>query len=301
MINGHNSCEYLDDNKNVALIDDETHPLYIIKGEKNFLIDSGITAKAKKYYKTIAETFPNLEINTLLLTHSHFDHVGAASFLQDIYNFNIAGSHETVELLKNPDMIDMIDYQNQELKELFADHSTVKCEPLKKLAGLGNGDKLEVSPGIFIEAIACPGHSSCSLSFLLHPDMVLFTGDSAGMMEKNGEKRAIFFSGFKEYENTLLKLAALEPHILAFAHARYIKGKDNGKQYFEESLAAARKLKDRFLYDLMKGRNKIEIAENFLETGYIPASIMGSRDSYMMHLMAMADIIKKEFIKTNYR
>jgi 2-aminobenzoylacetyl-CoA thioesterase len=284
-----------------VLLKDETHPLYLVKGEKILLIDGGITAKAQKYHKAIAETFPDIRIDTLLLTHSHYDHIGACSFLQGIYNFNIAGSLETVELLKNPDMIEMIDYQNQGLKEVFADHSAIRCEPLTNLAGLGNGDKIEVSPGRFIEVISCPGHSSCSLSFLLHPDRVLFPGDSAGMMEKKGKKRAVFFSGFKEYENTLLKLAALEPQTLAFAHAHYIEGKDNVKTYFEESLEEARKLKDRFLYDLMKGRNRIEIAENFLETEYIPDSIMGTRDSYMMHLMAMADIIKKEFIKTTYR
>ncbi len=300
-MNHEEKYEYIDENKSVIRINDDTHPLYIVKGEKTFLIDSGITAKAKEYAAAITECLRDGNIDTLLLTHSHYDHVGACSYLQDIYKFNVIGSRDTAGLLDNPDIIEMIDFQNRELKELFTDQPDIKCEMPKTLDKVKEGEKISVSAGRFFEVVASPGHSYCSLSYLLLPDKILFPGDSAGMMEKNGRKRPIFFSGFKDYENTLLGLAGLEPEVLAFAHAHYVKGKDRVREYFKDSLAEARKLKDRTLSALMRSGDMMGIVNDLVSGEYIPNSVLGNRDAYIMHFMTMVKVIKREFIRANYQ
>lgn len=303
MMKEQKNHEYIDDNERIALIKDETHPLYVVKDEKNILIDTGISAKAKKYHEAIDEVLQGKKIDTLLLTHSHFDHLGTCSYFQDIYDFDIACSYEAVELLKNPELIEMINYQNQELKEYFAANSdvNVNCEVPKNLGGLKAGDKIEISPESYFEVISTPGHSHCSLSYLLHPGKILFPGDSAGMMEKSGRKRPVFFTGFKDYENTLLKLTELKPQVLAFSHALYIKGEKEAGKYFSESLNEARVLKDKMLYGLMRGQDKMEIAERLAEQEYTPDSVMGRRETFMMHLMTLVTTISREFITTSYR
>jgi len=300
-MNKQETYEYIDEHKTVIRINDDSHPLYIIKGEKTFLIDSGLTVKAEKYAAALSECVPDGKIDTLLLTHSHYDHVGACAYLQDIFKFNILGSRDTLGLLENPDIIEMIDFQNREVKELISDPSDIKCEMPKNLEELAEGEKIKVSADRFIEVIAAPGHSHCSLSYLLLPDRVLFPGDSAGMMEKDGRKRPVFFSGFKDYENTLRRLAGIEPEILAFAHARHIKGKDKVKDYFKESLDEARKLKDKILSALMKSRDMMGIVNNIVSGEYTPDSVFGRREACIMHFMAMAKIIDREFITANYQ
>lgn len=300
-MNQQEEYEYIDEHQAVIRINDDSHPLYIVKGEQTFLIDSGLTAKAKKYAAVLSECVPDGKIDTLLLTHSHYDHVGACAYLQDIYNFNVLGSRDTVGLLDNPDIIEMIDYQNQEMMELFTDAADIKCEMPKNLGKVAEGEKIKVSADRFFEVIAAPGHSHCSLSYLLLPDRILFPGDSAGMMEKDGRKRPVFFSGFKDYENTLRRLAGSEPGILAFAHARYIKGNDRIKDYFKDSLDEARKLKDKILTALMKSRDMMEIVNNIVSQEYTPDSVFGRRDACIMHFMAMAKIINREFITANYQ
>ena len=293
--------EYIDEQQTVIRINDDTHPLYLIKGEKTFLIDSGLSAKAKKYAAALSECVEDGKIDTLLLTHSHYDHVGACSYLQDIYKFNVLGSRDTAGLLNSSDIIEMIDFQNQEMKDLFSDSSDIQCKMPERLRTAAEGEKINVSADRYFEVIAAPGHSRCSLAYLLLPDRILFPGDSAGMMEKSGRKRPVFFSGFRDYENTLLRLAGTKSVMLAFAHTGYIKGKDRVKDYFDDSLDEARKLKDRIRSALMKSRDMMGIVNDILSQEYIPNSVLGSRENYMMHFLAMSKIIDREFMTANYQ
>jgi hypothetical protein len=131
--------------------------------------------------------------------------------------------------------------------------------------------------------------------------MVLFPGDSAGMMEKNGKKRPVFFTGYKDYEKTLQKFAEIEPEAVAFSHALYIKGKDKVKKYFNDSLGEARKLKEEILSGLMKSLPEMKIAEEIALRGFTPDSVMGKREYNAMYIATMVKTIKREFLATNYR
>lgn len=298
-MNAQEKHEYIDENETIVVIKDETHPLYIVKGERNFLIDSGLTAKAKKYREGISGVLGEEQIDTLLLTHSHFDHVGCASYFQAIYNFEITGSEETVELLKKTDIMEMIDFQNQQLKEEHGDTSDTECGMLKNLDKVERGEKIKISGDRYFEVIAAPGHSGCSIAYLLLPDRILFPGDSAGMMEENGKKRPVFFGDYNDYETTLQQFAEMEPEVVAFSHARPIKGRDELMRYFSDSLAEARKLKEFLLAELMKSRPLIQIAEEFVSREFGTGSVMGDRDAYTMHIAAMANTLKRDFLKTN--
>ncbi|MCP4155185.1 MAG: MBL fold metallo-hydrolase, partial [bacterium] len=114
--------------ENVIVLYDDIFPLYIVTGEKNFLIDSGVTAKAGLFYERINSVLSELggsgKIDTLLLTHSHWDHAGAASWLQKKYGFDIYGSHRTVELLGKQKVVDFINRLNQDFKMMLGENSS---------------------------------------------------------------------------------------------------------------------------------------------------------------------------------
>jgi glyoxylase-like metal-dependent hydrolase (beta-lactamase superfamily II) len=293
--------EYLDENEKVIVLNDEMYPLYIVKGDKNYLIDCGVTARAKEFHRKIDEALKGDKIDIVLITHSHYDHVGALSYLQGIYDFKIAASYDAVELLRNPDIVEMIDHQNQEMKEQFNDFSSTKFEELKNIGGVGNGERIQVSEGRYFEVISTPGHSPCAISYLLYPEKILFPGDAAGMMEKSGKMRPVFFSGYREYESTLAKLSKMDIDALAFSHAVYIKGKDNVKEYIRKALDDTYKLKDWILFNLMKSRDTMEIVEDYLEKEYIPDSVMGTRESFLMNMRTLVKVIDRELISANYQ
>ena len=110
---------------NVTLICDEVFPLYIIHGDKNFLVDCAITAKSQEIagkIKAILGQKKNLvsrRIDTLLLTHTHYDHLGICSYLQDIYDFDIYTSLIGVNLLKKKKVVDFVNHLNQEFNKIL--------------------------------------------------------------------------------------------------------------------------------------------------------------------------------------
>ncbi len=277
--------------ENVFAIHDDTYPLYIVKGEKNFLIDSGILPRARQFHRNIETVLPGEKIDTLLLTHSHYDHLGTASYLQNIYEFDVRCSHQAAELLNSPDMVEMIDYRNQEAKQKFNDRSKTRFETLKNVQGVAEGDRIRVDANRFFEVIAVPGHSDCAVAYLLLPEKILFAGDAAGMKDHNGFIWPVFFSNYDQYEKSLARMDKIEAEALACGHARLIKGKENVQAYFKEATATTRRLKMEIIGKLHRGEEAMIIAESIQEKRFIPNSVLGEGEDFVMNVFAIVNTV----------
>lgn len=284
---------------NVVAIHDDLYPLYIVKGARNFLIDAGILPKACEFQANIDQVLGTGKIDTLLITHSHYDHVGTAFYLQSVYNFNVRCSHKTAELVVSPDMAEMIDYRNQEAKHKLNDHSNTRFEPLKNVAGVAAGDQIPVDKDRFFEVVAVPGHSECAVAFLLHPEKVLFAGDAAGMKDRNGYIWPVFFSSYSQYENSLSKLVDIRAEALACGHSKWIHGKENVQNYFDEAIATSRRLKMEILGKLHRGEEAMTIAESIQEKRFVPNSVLGQGEDLLMNIFGIVNTVKNEFFNHN--
>lgn len=280
----------------VVLLYDDMFPLYLVKGKRNFLMDSGISARAEKFRRSVDNALGDAgKLDGILLTHSHYDHAGAASYLQDTYECDIHGSERTVELLKKPKVIDFINHLNEEFKKVLGVESSIGCKELKNLEGWKEGDRIEVDESRYFTVYSTPGHTKCSVSYLLEPEGVLFPGDSVGVIERNGTIKPLFLSSYKEYENSIRKLIGLEAEILAFCHNRFIKGKDRVKAFLEKSLESSISLKDKMLDELKKGITIEEAAENILDKVFPQPTVMGPREALMINVCAMLSSVQREF------
>jgi glyoxylase-like metal-dependent hydrolase (beta-lactamase superfamily II) len=77
-----------------------------------------------------------------------------------------------------------------------------------------------------------PGHTRCSLAFLLQPENILFPGDAAGVVEKSGKIKPLFLSSYTLYEQSLKKLSTIKANILALPHNTAIKGERKIRDFF---------------------------------------------------------------------
>jgi glyoxylase-like metal-dependent hydrolase (beta-lactamase superfamily II) len=282
---------------NVTVLHDPMFPLYVIRGERNALVDCAILARAGAIEAKLAALLGDEGIAMALLTHSHYDHTGACSLLQDKYNFEIIASQRTKEILASDKAVAFIDDLNQKFKNILDDRSASVFTKPRDVRAVGENDRIPLATGQLLEVYETPGHTRCSISFLLRPENILFPGDAAGVMEKNGTIKPLFLSSYTQYEASLNKLLALEPEVLALAHNTAVKGRGRVKEFLEDSLAETRKLKEKILGWLRQTDDFGSIAEKILAEEYAAPTIMGPREALVINVTAMVKSVYYEFVK----
>lgn len=285
----------------VIVLNDRVFPLYIIRGEKNFLVDSGVTAMAEVFHQRIEAALEQFahegagKIHTLLLTHTHWDHTGSAYFLQRRYGFNVFGSRHAVGLLRRPKVIGFIDRLNQDFKKMKNVESDSRFDQLEDMESVSQGDRIPVDSHSYLEVIETPGHTRCSVAYLLQPDRILFLGDASGVMEPNRAIKPLFLSSYLEYEASIRKLMALDVEVLAFPHNRVVRGRERVSKHFQNALTRARAVKELIREHLRKGDDITKVAEMLCDREFPNPTLLGPRESIMINMEMLVKVIKKAF------
>lgn len=280
--------------ESVIQLGDIMFPLYIIRGYKNYLIDCGISARANIFYDKIKKIIGYEKIDKVLLTHSHYDHTGACSFLQSKFNFDIYGSKRAIELLNKPKVIEYINKLNREFDDIEKIKTESSFTKLKNLIPLNDYQQIEIDNEHILTAIETRGHTKCSMSYFLLPERILFPGDTSGVLEKNGEIKPLFLSSYNDYINSIDKLLNLDAEILALPHNRFIRGKERIKIHLNNSIKAAENLKSNIL-EKIHFEDTDEIAKKLLPELFPNPTVIGPKEAFEVNLKAMVETVKREF------
>jgi glyoxylase-like metal-dependent hydrolase (beta-lactamase superfamily II) len=146
---------------------------YLIYGETITLIDTGVAGGEVQIFETIRSSGRSpSEIALIVLTHSHPDHIGSASAIQQKTGCSVA-AHPAERAC-----IEEVDLQNRErpvpaFATLVGGSVTIDHE-------LNEGDSIEPDETREgeMKVFATPGHSAGSISLFMHNEGALFSGDA---------------------------------------------------------------------------------------------------------------------------
>ena len=141
---------------------------YLVKNEETnegFIIDPG--GSALKISRCIEQM--EMTPKAILLTHGHFDHIGAVDELRDRYDINVYVSEQESKFMQN---------YNNNLSVFFGEGMIVKPD-----ITISDGEELEIA-GIKMKFILTPGHTPGSGCFYVEEEGVLFSGDTLFCMSR---------------------------------------------------------------------------------------------------------------------
>jgi len=144
---------------------------YIIIDKKITLIDSGVMGAEKRIYEFIRQSGRSIgDIETLILSHAHPDHIGAAGQIKKDTQCEVVAH----ELERN--FIEDIELQNQQRPvPRFYD---LVSEPVDVDITIEDNEMLIIGNDIDLRMVHTPGHSPGLLSILFLGKDILFSGDA---------------------------------------------------------------------------------------------------------------------------
>lgn len=194
--------------------------IFFIEAEKPILIDAGTGWNTANAIKIIEEQIDPKEIDSIILTHRHIDHVGGAAELSKICHAQLYASVEEAPSLIQGDRV--------------TTGSTMFSIPLDKLdvSVLEYDDSIDLGDHK-LKIIHTPGHTIGSISLYHEESKSLFSGDT--VFADGGVGRWDFETGnYRQLVASIEMLRDLKPKNLYPGHGPYVEG--NATEHIETSL-----------------------------------------------------------------
>lgn len=160
--------------------------ILICGSEKTALLDCGMAYCADTLVENIRKELEGRSLDYILLSHSHYDHIGALPYVKRAYPEAIAlGASHAREILVRPGARKLMKELGETAREQYAPGSSfeILTEKLAVDEVIGDGDRIVLGAWELL-VLETKGHTDCSLSFLLEPDRILFASESTGILER---------------------------------------------------------------------------------------------------------------------
>ena len=275
-------------------------PVYLLDGEKPAIFDAGLAFLGKIYADGIRQILGRRNLQYCFLTHSHFDHCGSVSVLKKEFpGLKVVASEKAKNVLGRPNALVLI-------RKL-----TLASEPLAKSIGielaeferfepfevdvtLKDGEFVELSRDLTVQALETPGHTRDCLSYFIPQKKILFCSEAAGVPDETGYIVSEALVDFDQYYESMRRLSEVEYEVLCLGHRQALNGQD-ANNYFQKSMTQCRDFLNLVETSLIeKGGDVQKVIALIKAIEYDP--IQGPKQiepAYLLNLEAKVKVIKK--------
>ena len=272
-------------------------PAFLLAAPAPVLFDAGVAAMGPHYLKDLETYLGRADaLEYLLLTHSHYDHCGAAPYLKEkIPGLTIGTNAHAAKVLLKPNAVGLIRALNDNFTEIFkdaiGDEEKIPFNPVEVDLVLKDGDELDCGGGWTVRVIETPGHTNDCLSYYIPKIKTLIAGEAVGVIH-NGGIQPEFSSSYDDYMTSLERLVALDVEILALAHKHVLTG-DDASRFLRDSIETTVSFKGRIEGYLDRfGGNREKVVETILGEDYDDTILMQQdKKSFLLNLQAQVRVV----------
>lgn len=224
-------------------------PSFLLDAPQPALFDAGFACLTQAYLDDARAVLGERTPAWLFLSHVHFDHCGAAGWLQEAWpEMRLAAAPKAAQIITRPNALKLIAQLNQAAaQEYFAAggprQSRHEFRPFTLDRTLDEGDEIDLGGGLSVQVLATPGHTWDSLSFYIPEKRILLASEAVGTDAPAGYIVSEFLVSYEAYQQNLHRLGALAVDTLCPGHHAVHAG-PQAARHIGRSLAAAEQFKD---------------------------------------------------------
>ena len=226
-------------------------PSYLVATKTPILFEAGFSCMGRLYERDIKKALSLQNPSYLFLTHVHYDHCGAASYLKKIFpGLKICASQRAYEIIHRENALDLMSSLSQYVIPLIAARPGIDKDALitESFQGfdidmiLNDEEIIQIDPGLSVQVFMTPGHTRDMLSYYLPEQKILFATESAGCLAQNGRIVNEFLVDYDAYISSLKRFSELDVEAFCQGH-HYVFTGENVKNFFASSREAAETFK----------------------------------------------------------
>jgi glyoxylase-like metal-dependent hydrolase (beta-lactamase superfamily II) len=224
------------------------NPIYLLKGKRPVLFDGGLSLLGRVYREAITSVLNGDSPRLVFITHVHFDHCGAISYLKKAFpRLEAAASQKAKDILNRPNAIKLIRKLSESGEQLLPEFGEERLsrepfDPFEVDRVLQDGDEVELEEGLTVRALSTPGHTWDFMSYYVPEKKILVASESGGCALSSGYISSDGLADFGVYLDSLKRLASLDARVLCQGH-RYVYLDEDVESFFRRSLQTALEFK----------------------------------------------------------
>lgn len=236
----------------------------VLGKDKSALIDCGMAYSASNLISNIQQVINNgRKLDYILLSHSHYDHVGSVPYLRKVWpDVKVLAAEYAQNIFTKRSALKTIKELGNQAALYFGSSSLIDYDDnlMKVDYKISEGDVLDLG-GISITVLETPGHTKCSLSFIVNNE-IIFACETTGVISKSGRIYPAFITSYKDTINSIKKCQEANVPFIISPHFGLV-GRSETPKYWDKCDQAANQNRDFVLKLFTAGFDEDKIYEEF--------------------------------------